>query len=224
MARAILLSIGQLADRTILWVLLKSLLLTFVLLLGIGALLVAVAGWFGETWWQGSGTLAAVAGAAIAILASVLLFRAVAMAVVGFFADDIVLAVERRHYPAVASTRRNLPFGEELAMATRSAARALFANALAFPFYLILLATGVGAPILFVAVNALLLARDLGEMVGARHLPPPALKQWLAASRRSRTATGLVVAILFVVPGLNLIAPVLGAAIATHRFHGARRA
>jgi len=224
MVRALLLSIGQLADRTILWVLVKSLLLTFLLLVGTGAVLVAIAGWLGDGWWAGSGTLAAVAGAVMAILGVVLLFRAVAMAVVGLFADDIVAAVERRHYPSAASTRRNLPFREELSTAVRSAGRALLANAVALPFYLILLATGIGAPLLFVAVNALLLARDLGEMVGARHLDAPALHHWLAASRRPRTATGLVVAILFVVPGVNLIAPVLGAAIATHRFHGARRA
>ncbi|NJC34669.1 uncharacterized protein involved in cysteine biosynthesis [Sphingomonas jejuensis] len=224
MARALLLSLAQLGDRAILRVLLKSLLVTFLLLAALVALAAFAADRLGSAWWQSDEGLFAVAGALAALVAGALLFRTLAVAVLSFFADEIVAAVERRHYPAANRTRLALPFRREIGMALRSAIRAGVANAVALPLYLLLLVTGVGAPLLFIAVNSLLLSRDLGEMVGSRHLSEPALKEWLAASRRARAATGLVAALLFVVPVVNLLAPVLGAAIATHRFHGDRRA
>ncbi len=63
-------------------------------------------------------------------------------------------------------------------------------------------------------VNALLLGRDLAEMVTARH---PNL---MLPSRGRRTLLGLPVAALFLLPVANLLAPVLGAAMAVHMIHG----
>ena len=42
---------------------------------------------------------------------------------------------------------------------------------------------------------------------------------WRATTRWPRFILGLAVAVLFVVPILNLLAPILGAAMATHLFH-----
>ena len=55
-----------------------------------------------------------------------------------------------------------------LRMGLASALRALVFNLLALPLYLVLLVTGVGTVALFALVNALLLGRDLGEMVAVR--------------------------------------------------------
>jgi uncharacterized protein involved in cysteine biosynthesis len=149
------------------------------------------------------------------------LFPAIAVAVIGLFADDVVEAVERRHYPAALS--RPLPLGRSLGLSLRSAGRLLLWNLLALPFYLVLLITGVGPFLLFSAVNAVALGRDLGEMVAARHLEGEALKRWLAATRVQRAALGLLAAWLFLVPFANLLAPLLGAAAATHLFHWGKR-
>ena len=102
-------------------------------------------------------------------------------------------------------------------MGLRSAGRALFFNLLAAPLYLLLLVTGVGTVALFAGVNALLLGRDLGEMVAVRHLAD--IKPWLARTRIQRAFLGLAVTILFMIPFANLLAPILGAAMATHLFH-----
>lgn len=223
MIRAILLSVAQLADRAVLWVLAKTLVLTLLLLGLLGAGIVLLADRLGTGWWTGSDRLAAAAGVVVALMLAVLLFRAVAMAVLGLFVDEVVAAVERRHYPDAARTARPVPFARGLRLSLRSLGRGVGGNAAALPAYLLLLPTGAGAPLAFVAANALLLGRDLGEMVGARHLDDAALADRLATSRARRATTGLAVALLFVIPGINLLAPVLGAAIATHRFHGDRR-
>lgn len=223
MARALILSFRQLGDPVILRLLLRSLGLTLLIFLllgvGLGFGVKALLDWEKIGY---SGGIAAASAVVLTLLGFWLLFRAVAVAVVGLFADAIVEAVERRYYPEDAARARPVGLHRALAMGLKSATRAILLNVVALPFYLLLLATGVGAPLVFIAVNALLLGRDLGEMVAARHVDRRAMRDWLATTRGSRALIGLVAALLFVVPALNLLAPVLGAALATHRFHGGR--
>lgn len=221
MLRALFLSIRQLGDRPILIVLLKSLLLTLAVLatLGVGlwfAVHALAAAWLDEDGSELAATIAVLASLALAWV----IFRAVAIAVVGLFGDQIVVAVEKRHYPAVLATARDVPFGRALAMGLGSASRALLANLILIPAYLLLLVTGIGAPALFFIANGWLLGRDLTDMVAARHTDGAAMKAWRAESALGRFGLGLVVTFMLSVPGLNLIAPVLGAAMATHLFHG----
>lgn len=222
MIRALTLSLEQLFDPAILKVLAKVLAVTIALFLLLGLAL-----WYGASWlaahygWGADGGMAAAAGAAlVALLSTWLLFRVVAVAITGLFADAVVEAVERRHYPDALVSARAPGIGLSLRLGLASAGRALGFNLLALPLYLLLLVTGVGTVALFVIVNALLLGRDLGEMVAVRHMPVAAVRGWLGTTRLPRLALGLVVTGLFVVPVANLLAPILGAAMATHLFHG----
>lgn len=220
MIRAFFLSLGQLGDPKIAAVFLKSLGLTLLLLLGLGVGL-----WFGAESLAAryvDSDVTSLAGAAAVLVAlglGWLLFRTVAIAVMDIFADDVVVAVERRHYPHVLETARNVPFARSLGMGLGAAGRAILVNLLMSPVYLILLITGIGTPIAFILVNGWLLGRDLGDMVAARHLPREAMRGWRATTGGSRFVLGLAVAGLFVVPLVNLLAPILGAAMATHLFH-----
>ena len=218
---AFALALGQLGDRTVLAVLAKSLLLTLALfaVLGVGV-------WWGVdallATWTWHGALASAAALVVTVLALWLLFRAVAIAVVGVFADDIVAAVERKHYPAALASARAVPVTRSLAMGLRSAARFVAVNLLLLPLYLVLLATGIGTAAAFLAVNAWLLGRDLGDMVAARHLPAEEMRAWRGATQAKRFLLGLAGTGLFLVPFLNILAPVIGAAMATHLFHRSR--
>jgi len=222
MVRAFLLSLRQLGDPPILRVLAASVAITLAIFAGAGAALwwgidAALAGWA----WHG--TLAGVAATLLTVLGAWLLFRAVAMLVVGLFADTIVAAVERRHYPAALSSARPVSLARGLRMGAASAARFVAVNVLFAPVYVALLVTGVGTAAAFFVVNGWLLGRDLGEMVAARHLPPAAMRDWRTATAGRRFVLGLAATGLFVVPVVNILAPVIGAAMATHLFHGPRR-
>jgi CysZ protein len=227
MISAFTLALGQLGDPRIRRVLLKSLLVTLTLF----ALASALVGWLltrtnpcGLGPLDGNCELGSGAGALAAVVFALvglwLLFPAVAIGVIGLFADEVVAAVEARHYPGAAG--RDLPFRRSLGMGLRSAGRLVLWNLLALPFYVLLLVTGIGPFLLFFAVNALALGRDLGEMVGARHLDGAALERRLAATRLSRALLGLIATWLFMIPFANLLAPVLGAAAATHLYHRGR--
>lgn len=224
MIEALLLSLGQLLDRPILMVFAKSLLITLLVFaaagIGLWYAMRALAG-PAEAWVGAGGEGALAAAATLLVLAPAwwLLFRAIAVAVIGVFADDVVAAVERRHYPQAHAAARDVPLGRSLAMGLASAARTIAVNLLLSPLYLLLLVTGVGTALLFFLVNAWLLGRDLGDMVAARHLPAKALPAWRRGTGVRRFGVGAVGTALFLVPFLNLAAPVLGAAMATHAFH-----
>jgi uncharacterized protein involved in cysteine biosynthesis len=215
MIRAFFLSLAQLGDPPVLRVFLKSMAVTLLVFAGLG----------GATWWAmrsfGDGLAAAVALVAT-ILALWLLFRAVAIAVVGIFADEVVAAVEARHYPSALATARPVPFHRGLSMGLTSAARVVGINLLMLPIYIALLVTGIGTAAAFFLVNGWLLGRDLGDMVAARHMDAAAMRGWRATTKAQRFLLGLANTGLFVVPVLNIAAPVLGAAMATHFFHKGR--
>ncbi|MDQ2877998.1 MAG: EI24 domain-containing protein [Pseudomonadota bacterium] len=225
MLRAFFLSIGDLGDARILRVIVKSLLWTLVILAGLG-----IALWFAVQsfaapydpdgdygWLTGAG---AVVGA---VLLGWLLFQIVAIAVMQMFVDDIVGAVEARHYPATLALAKRIAPPRALAMGLGSAGRALFVNTVLLPAYIVLLVTGIGTLALFLAANGWVLGRDLTDMVAARHLSRAAMRDWRATTRGVRFVLGVAVMALFVVPLVNLFAPVLGAAMATHLFHSRGR-
>jgi CysZ protein len=230
MIHGFFLALGQLTDRPVLLVLLKSLALTVLVFAGLGLGLWQAMGWLAG-WaneWMGlgsnAGALADVATLLLFVFGWWLLFRAVAVAVVGIFADEVVAAVEAKHYPAAHAAARAVPLGRSITMGIGSAVRTIGYNLLLSPLYLMLLVTGVGTAIAFFAVNAWLLGRDLGDMVAVRHMPYAQLAEWRRGTRLRRLALGAIGTGLFLVPFVNLVAPVLGAALATHAFHRGRSA
>lgn len=225
--RALALSLSQLGDPAIVKVLVKSVLVTLAIfaVLGIGlwaALDSAIETWLAANMPEDySDTLAAVAALTIGLVAGWLLFRIVALFVLQFYADEIVRAVEARHYPHAAEVA-GLPFREELGNSLRSALRAVLVNLVALPFAIALLVTGIGTAVLFWAVNGWLLGRELQDMVWLRHRSDKAEIAPMSAGQRF--LLGGTVAGIMLVPFANLLAPVLGAASATHMVHRARGA
>src|SRR6187551_3529410 len=130
-ASALMLALGQLADPRVIGIMLKSLAVTLVLFA-----LVAWGGWYGLDWlldWiglddglvTGGGTLRQLASLVLTLLGLWLAWRIVAMAVINFFADEVVQAVEARHYPQAAAAARDLPVSEQFSTSLRSALRSL---------------------------------------------------------------------------------------------------
>lgn len=216
MLRAFALSLGQLADPRIVRVLVKSLIVTVLVFAALGA-----AAWWGLQYglarYETAQDYSEVMALGIALLGGWLLWRIVALMVLQLFADEVVLAVEARHYPAAAASARQLGWHEELASGLRGAGRAVLFNLLALPVALVLLVTGVGAPLVFGLVNAVLLGRELQDMVWLRHRPTPTAPAPLSGLERVLLGAGVTA--LLTIPFVNLLAPVLGAASATHLVH-----
>ena len=219
--RALALSFAQLLDPAIVRILVKTALLTILVVVALAFALSWMVEWglaragFDPEAYAGMGALVTVLVAALGLW---LLFRIVALAILQLFADDVVAAVERRHYPQAAETMKSLPLARDIGNSARGMLRAVLANAAALPIAAVLLFTAIGPAIVFLAVNAVLLGRELQDMVWLRH-PRATSSERPPLSRPTRIALGTIIAAMMAVPFINLFAPIIGAASATHLVH-----
>lgn len=219
MIHALMLSFQSLSDRRVVLLLTKVILLTLVAFIILG-----IALWFALQqlflWLNlGDGGLwSGLLSVAIIALSAVLLFRVIAVAITWVFADDIIDAVEDHHYPqhAQMGVRPKLATGIQMAM--RSVVRVIAYNILALPLYIILVVTGVGTAIAFLLINALLMGRDLEDMLVARHG-----KRHGSIRKLPRLLLGLLATAAMMIPFINFFVPVLATAMAVHMVHSGVR-
>lgn len=153
--------------------------------------------------------------ALLMILLSVFLMVPVASAFSGLFLEQVVDAVEDRHYPAALPVP-GIGFLDGLRDAAGFLGVMIVVNLLALVLYLLL---GPLAPLIFWAVNGFLLGREYFTLVALRRLGRTG-----AAELRQRHfwqiwVAGTLMAIPLSLPLVNLLIPVLGVASFTHMFH-----
>lgn len=218
---AIVKAFGQLGDRAVVGVGLKSIAMTLAVFAAASVgLWVGIDGLRQSPWIAGllpagaAGPVVIAVWLVVSLIAFWLLFRVVALAVLQLFADEVVAAVEAKHYPELASRAQPLPLAREVAVASKGLVRALGYNLLALPVAAVLVFTAVGPALVFLAVNAMLLGRDLTDMAWLRHCAGE--ERANPVPRAERILLGAVVAGMMAVPVVNLVAPLVGAAAGTH--------
>lgn len=149
-------------------------------------------------------------------------FRIVAVLILWVFADDIVDAIEWQYYSHEAISASKPGNIESFLVGLRALIRAILYNILALPLYMIALFTFVGAPMIFTIVNGILLGRELEEMVALRHknhIKLPDQKSKYELGKVSRFLLGLLTNMALLIPFVNLVIPVIAAAMTTHMMH-----
>lgn len=217
-------ALGQLGDPRFRRVVLISIGLAFLMLVAVTAGSAALIEWLVPAsvslpWIGPIGGLdmvAAVFGSvAVMLFLSIFLMVPVAALFSGLFLDGIVDAVERRHYPALPAPQP-VPFGDILVDTVNFFGLLVAANVLAlflFPF------AGPLIPVVFWAVNGLLLGREYFTMVAMRRLGRQGAKALRARHAGKVWMAGALMAAPLSIPILNLVIPVLGVATFTHLFH-----
>ena len=158
-------------------------------------------------------------GGFIAIfLLTLFLFPAFVTLSLSFFLEDLLVAVEKRAYPALAPPRRQ-GFADVLMTTAKFTGvlvllNLLFLPAYFFPFF--------GA-VLFLGMNGYLLGREYYELVAMRRLDPIEARAFRQTHRGRIFLCGITIALFSVVPGINLVAPAFGAALALHLFEQLRK-
>lgn len=212
-------ALAQLHDRTLLGVLLSSLawaLAGFLALAG-GLAWGAHALWTawrpeGGSWLDGATWLVGPVGAAAA---ASLLFLPVAALIAALYAERIAAAVERRWYPQLAAPAP-APLLASLWDALALGLKVLVLQILAL--LLAVLVPGLGL-LLGWAITAWALGRGLFVMLAMRRMSRPAARALCRRRRVAVLAQGALMAALGMVPGLNLLAPLLGTAALVHVLH-----
>ena len=218
MIAALFYAFGDLADAKIR----RILLLVFVLSLAIAAALIAVVsgvlsaielvdlGWLDTT-------IDALGGVAAAFLAW-LLFPALALILAYVFAESVAAKIEARRYPGLAPARE-----ESWWRYTKAGIRfeivTLGLNLLLLPIVLIPF-FNVIYPVIFYGVNGYLFGREFLEIVAPRRISFEKTRELRRRNRVKIIVGGVLIALLFTVPVVNLIAPVLATAYMVHLYHG----
>ncbi len=227
-------SLGQLNDPAFRGVLKRALAVSFGVYLAIWLLAWLLLGWTGglfEEWLASqevsgfwAGVLEWMFSAAFLVsmlLGSFLLFPAVVTLAMGFFLEEIAAAVEQKHYPGLPVARQQ-PAREMVGDVAGLAIATVVVNLLALPLYLLFLFLPPLNLILFYAINGYLLGREYFELVAVRRLESPEARRFRRRYRGKVFFAGAIIAFLFSIPLVNLIAPIIGTALLVHVFERLR--
>ena len=214
MPAALFLAIGQIGDpafrRPMLLGVLGAALALGLLVWGA----VEAAAWVaaGDASWLS--WLAQAAGGAVGLLLAWWLFLPVAAAIAAQLVEPVASAVERKHYPGLPPPR-GASVAVQAAFGLRFGLRLLLIQILLLPLFFI--------PLVGFALALMISAHALGAgMVQQTALLRTDMAGARAAWRRNRLsgwALGLLLALMALVPILNLLVPVLGTAAAVHLLH-----
>ncbi len=215
------LSLRSLNNKAVRRILVKSIMLTLAILAALAVALFCGGDYLLSLWGWGMvmGTWSYLMGLIMGSLLTWFLFRSVAVLILWMFADDIAEAIEWEHYSHSALTATKLSWMKSLAIGLRSLLRAIIYNLLALPLYLIALFTVFGTPIIFLAINGLLLGKELEEMIALRHQPHLESGDGWAMGKFERFSLGFVMNVAMMIPFVNFFIPVIGVATATHMMH-----
>lgn len=171
---------------------------------------------FHEPGWQES--LGEVLGGAFALVLTWFLFPGVVSSAIGLFLEDVVKAVEARHYPDLPAVRE-VPLREAVGSALKFLAVMVALNLLVLLF----LFTPPLFPFVFYGVNGYLLGREYFELVALRRMSRVDARVLRRRQRLPVLGAGVTTALFLTVPVVNLFAPVVSVAAMVHLVERWRR-
>ncbi|MHA1599624.1 MAG: EI24 domain-containing protein [Alphaproteobacteria bacterium] len=172
--------------------------------------------WTGILEW-----LFGAAGIFAVLIASFILFPAIMVLAMSFLLEDVVAAVERRHYPNLPPARAQ-PIGEMVMGALAFAGITVALNLLFLPVYLLLLFVPPLNLFVFYLLNGYLLGREYFELVAVRRMDTAGAKRLRRSHRGRILLVGVVIAFLLTLPLVNLAMPIVATGFMLHIFEGLR--
>jgi CysZ protein len=148
-----------------------------------------------------------------------LLFPAVLTMIMGFFLERVATAVEARDYPGRGPPRRQ-SIRETVMIGFRLMLLGIALNLLALPVYL--LVPGVNV-FVFLGLNGYLFGRGYFEVVALRRLDIDAVNAIRHRFGGRIFLGGVMIAGMFALPLINLVAPVIAVAFMLHVFESLPR-
>lgn len=216
--RALLLAIGQLDDPACSGVLARSVTLALVAYAGLLAL-----GIWGIRYLlasvQWAGWIAGVVGTLGVALLAFWLFLPTVLLIATLFIERIAAAVDRRHYPTLpppSPAALHAQLWDGLALA----GQVLVLNAVSVVAALLLPGIGLAIAIL---ISGWAIGRGLFVAVAMRRMSRAEAQGCYRHNRIAVLVPGLLLAAAALVPGLNLLVPIVGTAAMVHVLNRMRR-
>jgi CysZ protein len=169
--------------------------------------------------WRPLNWLVDLLGGLGVLVLSWLLFPAVVTLIMGFYLERVVAMVEALDYPGRGPPRHQ-PLAELLGVTLQLTILTLVLNLLALPVYL--LVPGINL-FLFLVLNGYLFGRGYFEVVALRRLDAGEARRVRNRFAGRVFLGGVVIAGLFALPLVNLVAPVIATAFMLHVFEALPR-
>ena len=152
------------------------------------------------------------------LLVVTVLFPVFATLIIGFFLEDIVTAVEKKHYPDDPAARPQ-PISEVISSTLRFALLVLGLNLLFLPLYIILLFLPPLNLVLYYMLNGYCVSREYFELIAKRRMEPAMASQFRQIDRSKVLIAGVIITFLLTIPIVNFLMPVIAIAFMVHIFH-----
>lgn len=179
-------------------------------------------GWLMDTFPSIANALGSVAFTIVMLLVTFIFFPAVVTIIVGFFLEEVVQAVEAKHYPNEPAPRPQ-PLGEVLAITTKFALLVAGLNILFLPIYLLLFLVPPFNIVLYYLLNGYLVSREYYELVALRRVAPPDARRLRRAHRGRILLAGVILVFFMTIPIINFVIPVLATAFMVHIYQNLPR-
>ncbi len=209
-------AIAQLPDRSLRWVVAR----TFACTVTVFAVLWFAVGFAVDIWLMvGEGWvnwLIGIFGSTVGVVITLVLFAPIATLVASLFQEEVAEAAEAQHYPDLgkapgASVRQSIWAAVRLMIWT------VVVNLVCLPLYAFLPGLNL---LIFFAISGYLLSREYFEVVALRRMSLLEASDFRRRHRMPLWTAGIAVALLFWIPLLNLLAPIIGTAMMVHVVQG----
>ena len=165
--------------------------------------------WFGkgESWFRG---FAQLLGGSLIFLICYMVFAGIHGAFVGIFIDDILDAVKKKHYPEIP-WQKPPGFIKSCLFSARLLSLTFALNLLASPLLILAWFFPPVGLFLQIVLNGYLLGKEYGQLVEFR-IP----ENVSVVPKPKYFLNGMIASIIWVIPVLNLLAPILLAGSVLH--------
>lgn len=152
------------------------------------------------------------AGGGMVLVLGWFLFPMTMTVIACLFLEPLANRIEGRHYPELPAPKPG-DWMDAVILTIRTLWRTVAYNLIALPLYFI----PVVNVATYLAVNARLLAHEYYYALALRHLTLPQADTLYAKERLNLFKSGLQLAVFFLIPGLNMLAPILATGLMLHR-------
>ena len=175
---------------------------------------------FSTSWFFGAfdwalTKITGVFGSTIIFAITWFLFPSVLSIIITFFLENVIQAIEEKHYPNLSPTRKQRPM-EIFRITLKFTVLSISFNILVIPVYMIFFFLGPINLIIFYILNGYLLGREYFELVAYRRFTPIIGKYVYQKIYRKIFWTGITSAFLMTIPIVNMITPIISAAAMVH--------
>jgi CysZ protein len=209
-------ALGLVFDPAFARILIKALLLTlllFAVLIILGEYLLSFLPVLGSPWVN---DILKLLTPFLLLFGGLVLGPPVAALFASLFLDQLARHIEAQDYPGDVASAAS--FARTLRARLRFAGLVLGANLMLIPVELGLPGAG---EILSLVVNGWLLGREYFELAALRHLDLAEADRLRLRNNGAIWASGTLIALASMIPGIDLIAPLFGTALMVHLFHRA---